>query len=457
MNIVIVGAGELGRYIAMLLSKEEHNIIIIDKDPKQIESVTQNIDVAARLGSGTDWQLLDDLFELAPDLLIAVTDNDETNLVACAIAKQLGYPRTIARVQNTRYLNRTRLDFGRIFDVDYFVGPETLVANDILKYMMSPGSLLVENFAHGAVQLKTMEVPDKWRKVGHALNDLDLPAGIMIGLIERETGEKVGGITTGKREVIFPHGSDHLMARDEVTFIGETNAIAEIHHFFGISAKSVRTVVIVGGSLTAINLAKLLEPRDISVTIIERDYERCSVLAEALPHCIILNHDGTDIDFLRSEKVGNADIFVSCTNHDEVNLMAAMLAKEVGTPKAVAILKNPSYGAFAAQLGISHTVSPKISAANHILSQIFSGTVRSLVSLYDNQAEIIEVNVSMNSSIVGIPLNELGPLLPSNFLIAMIQNRGRIMIAHGNRIISAGDTVIIITSPDHVNELEKIF
>ncbi|MEM1283025.1 MAG: Trk system potassium transporter TrkA [Chlamydiota bacterium] len=457
MNIVIIGAGELGRYIATLLSKEEHNIILIDKDPAKIESVGQTIDVAVRCGCGTDWQLLDELFELSPDLVIAVTDDDETNLVACSIAKNLGYPHTIARIHNDIYLNRTRLDFGRIFDVDYFIGPELLVANEILKYLMTPGSLMVENFAHGAVQLRTLEVPEKWRKSHLTLSKLQLPSGIMIGLIERETKEKHGGIPTGKREVIFPHGDDVLYPKDEVTFIGERNAISEIHQYFGASYKPIRSVVVLGGTSTAVNLAKLLETRNVSVTIIEKDYDVCCYLSDKLPHCIVVNHDGTDIEFLRSEKVGMNDIFVGCTNSDETNMMSAILSKEVGCETAVVSLNNASYAPFAAQLGINHTVSPRICAANHILSQILSGTVRSLVSLYENKAEIIEINVSMESSIVGIPLSELGPLLPSDFLIAMIQNRGRIMIANGNRIISAGDTVIIITDPKHVNELEQIF
>lgn len=457
MNIVIIGAGELGTYIAMLLSKEEHNITLIDNSPEKVESISQGLDVAVRLGEGTDWQLLDELFELFPDLLIAVTDNDETNLVACTIAKNLGYPHTIARVHNEVYLNRTRLDFGRIFDVDYFIGPELLVANEVLKYLMSPGSLLVENFAHGAVQLRTIKIPEKWRKAGQTLGEVSLPRGVMIGLIERESSEKKGGIPTGKREVIFPHGSDQLFPLDEVTFIGETNAINEIHHYFGISLKSIKSVVILGGTAVAIHLAKLLESQEITVTIIEKDYQTCCHLSSILPHCIIIHHDGTDIDFLRSEKISAHDIFVACTNSDEMNLMSAILAKEVGCETAVVSLNNASYGPFALQLGINHTVSPRICAANHILSQILSGTVRSLVSLYDNQAEIIEINVSPNSSIVGIPLSELGPLLPGDFLIAMIQNRGRIMVANGNRIISAGDSVIVITTPKHAQELEKIF
>lgn len=452
LNIVIVGAGDVGCYIASMLSKEQHNVILIDKSSKRLAEASQTMDVATRLGSGTDWQLLDDLMELSPDVIIALTEDDETNMVACAIAKHLGYPRTIARVRDNRYLNRTRLDFARLFDVDSFVGPELLVANDILKYMVSPGSLAVESFAHGAVQMRTIAVPSKWKKNEIPLKALSLPPGIMVGLIRRSIDS-----SHSAHKVIFPHGGDHILPEDEVTFIGETEAIANVHQFLGVAQKSIGSVAIVGGSLTAINLAKQLEHRNIDVTILEKDYDRCSFLAEQLPHCTILNHDGTDIDFLKAEKIGRSEVFVACTQSDEINLLAAMVGKEIGSEEIVVLLSNTSYVPLLAKQGINHTVSPRISAANHILSQILSGTVTSLVSLYNNQAEIMEINISMDSKVVGIPLAELGPLLPKDFLIAMIQNRGRIMIANGNRIISPGDTVIVITNPKHAAELEKIF
>lgn len=455
MTIVIVGAGDVGRYIAAMLSREQHSIILIDKNPKVLELAAVNLDIATRVGSGTDWQLLDDLMELSPQILIALTNDDETNLVSCSIAKHLGYPHTVARVKDNRYLNRTRLDFARIFDVDYFIGPELLVAHDILKYMMSPGSLAVENFSHGAVQMRTFSVPSKWRKFDQPLSHLNLPQGMMVGLIRREITTPSGGVE--KREVIFPHGNDYILPGDEVTFIGETEVIGEAHKFFGIHQKSVHSVVIVGGSLTAINLAKLLENRNIDVRIIEKNYETCCNLADQLPKCNIINHDATDVEFLQSEKIGRTDVLVGCTSNDEVNLLVGLLAKQVGCQDVVVMLSNTSYTPIVSQLGLNHAFSPRVSAANHILSQILSGKVTSLVSLYDNQAEIMEINVSVDSKVVGIPLSELGPLLPKDFLIAMIQNRGRVMIAHGNRIVSPGDTVIVISSPRHVQELEKIF
>lgn len=459
MNIVIVGAGDVGRYIAAMLSKQEHNVILIDKNSKILEEVAFNLDVATRLGSGTDWQLLDDLIELSPNLFIALTGDDETNLVACAIAKHLGYPRTVARVRDNRFLNRTRLDFGRIFDIDYFLGPELLVANDILKYLISPGSLMVENFAHGAVQMRTFAVPAKWRKHDRPISKLHLPQGLMLGLIRRSKSKTIDPTYAhdSKHEIIFPHGTDHILPGDEITLIGESDVIADAHNFFNIPQKTVHSVAIVGGSLTAINLAKLLKNRSIDVRIIEKNYEKCCQLADQLPDCRIINEDATNLEFLKADKVGKTDIFVACTRHDEINLLTGLLAKEAGCHDVVTMLSNTNYVPLLPQLGLNYSVSPKISAAHHVLSQVLSGKVTSLISLYENQAEVLEINVSMSSKIVGIPLSELGQLLPKDFLIAVIQNRGRIMVAHGNRIISPGDTVIVMTSPHHAQELEKIF
>ncbi len=456
MNIVIIGAGDIGRYMASVLSKEQHNVIVIDKDKTKLEELVLQFDVAIRHGSGSDWQLLDDLMELMPHMLIALTNDDETNLVACSIAKQLGYPYTVARIRDNRYLNRTRLDFARIFDVDHFICPELLVANDIYKYMYSQGSVTVEYFAHGAVELRTLTIPPNWSKSNIPLRQLAMPKGIMVGLIKRTIEEKQP-VPRTEDKVIFPHGNDALLPDDEVTFIGETEEISHLHKFIGIDFKPIKSVVIVGGSLTGIHLARLLIRRQINVKIIEKDFQRCNYLAEQLSGCTIIHHDATDLDFLRSEKIGQTDIFIAATRHDEINTTCAILAKETGCKDVLIIVSNINYKAVLAPLGIKNVVSPRVTAANQILSKILTGTVTTLVSLYDNQAEVMEINVSMESKVVGIPLSELGPMLPRDFLIAMIQNRGRIMVAKGDRIMSPGDTVIVVTTAKHVPDLEKIF
>lgn len=451
MNIVIIGAGGMGRHVASILSSERLNVILVDPDPKQLEVAGWTIDVATHQGSGTDWELMEDLLDLSPDALVALTDSDETNLVACALAKHLGYPKTIARIGDYRYLNQTRLDFGQIFTVDHFVGPELLSAHEILKYVASSGSLMVHNFAQGAVQMRTLAIPKKWKQSDVMLMNLNLPKEVIVGLIYRDKD------STGEKEILFPHGRDVILAGDEVTFIGETEAIADLHRFFGIKQRHARSAVLVGGSTVGFNLARLLTLREVEVKLIEKDRERCMFLAEKLPDCTIIHHDGTDADFLRSEKIDDTDLFVACTSTDEVNLVSALLAKELGCEDVIAVMSNQSYHPVAAHFGINHVVSPRITAADQVLSQILSGTVTSLISFYENEAEVMEIRISSHSKVVGIPLTELGPLLPRDFLIAMIQNRGRIMVANGEKIISPGDTVVVITHPRHIADIKKIF
>lgn len=449
LNIVVVGATSLGRHLAMILSKENHNIVVVDKDKKKLEELSWNTDVAIRQGDPTDWQLLDDLLELFPDLLLALTENDETNLVASSIAKQLGYPQAIARVQGTRFLNRTRLDFARLFFVDHFIAPEILAANEMMKSIASKGALAVEHFAHGAVQLCTLLMPQNWQKFHVPLMELDLPEGIRVGLILRKSQQG--------ENLIFPHGQDLLLPGDEVTFIGETEAMDKIYKYCGILEKKIHSVVLIGGSSVAFHLAKLLGRREIPVRIIEKDYDRCLYLAEHLPEATILNQNVLDLEFLKSEKISETDLVAICEDQDEKNLMSGMLVKEVGAQNVLILLSNLSYQPLLEKLKIGYTISPLIIAENRILSHIFTEKVTSLISLYGNRAEVLEIKVSMDSKMVGIPISDLASLFPKDFLIAMIQNRGRIMIAHGSRIISPGDTVIVITRPKHVAELEDMF
>ncbi|CUI17920.1 potassium uptake system, Trk family [Candidatus Protochlamydia naegleriophila] len=453
MNIVIVGAGDVGLYMASLLSKQKHNVILIDKNGAKLEELAWQMDVAIREGSGTDWQLIGDLLEIRPDLFLALTNNDEVNLVSCSIAKNLGYPRTIARVKDNRFLNRIRLDFARLFNVDYFISPELLVAYDIYKNITSPGFLAFENFAHGEVQMRTLRVPASWSYYHLKLAELRLPKGIMIALIYRFQDDQPGQ----EAELIFPHGTDRIFPGDEVTLIGERDQMAEIHHFFGLSIEKVDNVVIVGGSLVGVNLAKILQEHRIQVRLIDRNHRRCLELAEEFPDCHIIHHDGTDLDFLLSEKMSHADYFVMCTGNEEVNVLGGLVAKEAGCEKVAIILSNNRFMSLVNRLGVVHVVSPKLAVANRVISLAASKAVTSLVSLYENEAEILEITVSLNSKIIGIPLSEIGPQLPKDFLIAMIQNRGRITIAKGDSIICPGDTVIVVSNPKYFQDLEKIF
>lgn len=455
MNTVIIGAGSIGSYVAALLSQEENDVILVDTDQDKLDHLARGMDVAARHGSGTDWQLLDQLVELQPDLLVALTPRHEVNLVSCAIAKNLGFPKTIARVTDPVFFQRSVLDFERIFHVDHFIGPDILVAQDIFKTVVSPEALSIETFAHGAIQMRTVKIPKRWRHGDKKLYELELPRGMMIGLVRR--GEESGRSTGPWGKVIFPHGNDVILPGDEVTLIGESEVVDHYCQSFVGPRPKVRSAVIMGGSNTAVCLARILVQHGVNVRLIERDYKRCCDLAEQLNHITLIHHDATELDFLKAERIDTCDVFVSCTRHDEVNLLGAALAKQIGCKTVVSQVADTRYLSLVQQLGISRTVSPRISAANRVLAVAREQSVTSMVSLYDGEAEIMEVKVSPTSAFVGVPLAELGPRLPRDFLIAVIQNRGRIMVAHGSRILSPGDTVVVISHPRHIRDFGSIF
>lgn len=449
MNIVIIGAGDIGLHLASILSQFEYGIILIDKNRERLEIAARDLDVVTKLGSGTDWELLQETLEIEPDLFVALTDDDETNLVACSIAKNLGFPQTIARVRSSKYFLQQRLPFERLFFVDHLIGPEKLTANAIADMILLPGAVNAESFAHGSIEMRTIKIPSTWRK-GHIpirqKEELALPDSLMVALIRRESGD-----------ILFPHGNDALHPNDEVTFIGEPKALLQLTDFFQIEALMPKNVAIVGGSLVGIHLASLLEKQGIALTFIDCHLEKCKKLSELFPAANIIQRNGTDYHFLDMERIATSDVFVAATRSDETNFLAAASAKKLNCPKVIVSLADTHYLPLLEDQEIWAAASPRLVAANRILSIAREEKVASMVSLYDNRAEVLEVKVGIDSKIAGIPIRYLGQELPRDFLIAAIMSRGRVFIADGSRVISPGDTVIIISNPKHMKEIKRLF
>ncbi|MGD2169203.1 MAG: Trk system potassium transporter TrkA [Chlamydiota bacterium] len=449
MNIVILGAGTLGTYVSSVLSSEEHNVVLIDKDLKRLNDISREIDVATIHGLGSNWTLYDDLLENKPEIFIAMTGDDETNLVSCAIAKNLGYPTTICRIKDLGYLARSRLDFAKLFFVDHFIAPEILAAHDIFKILLSTGGEGIENFAHGAIQMRNIHISENWDKSEIPIHSLGLPEELIIGAIKRQTQEGTN--------IIFPHGEDTLLPNDEITIVGETNIMLELPNFFGLNPIHLNSIIIAGGSTVGLHLARILESQHVSVKVIEKDELRCKKLSDNLPDSTILNHDVKDYSFLQSENVQLSDAFITCTKKDELNMVLSSLAKQIGCKKVISLISDTHLSQTLRKLEITPSLSEKLNIANRILSLIHEEKVLSITSLYDNQARIIEMRVSAESKLIGIPLSQLKGKIPKDLIIAVIENKGRVMIGKGNRVLSPHDTVIIISSPKHIQELQELF
>ena len=450
MNIVILGAGNIGSYLASVLSEEGHDVIIVDKDYKALERVSMASDVATRVGSGTDWRLLEEIKDFSPDFFIAVSSDDETNLASCAVAKNLGYPKTIARVRGSGFLDNRRLDFQKLFFVDHILGTERIIAEDIFKCILNPGNLAVENFAHGAVQMRTIVIPDNYAERGKSLAQAHLNDDLLIGLIRRK-------IEGEKKTIIFPKGQDLLLPGDEATVVGKSAIMDDLHHIFGIAKKPIDSAVVIGGSGVAMHLVQRLLEHKIKVKIIEQDEAKCEHLAHLFPSAVILNHDGTDFHFLKEESVEASDIFIACTHSHETNVLTAILGKQAGCKEVIALVSDESVIPLLQRLDISYALSERESITRRIQLILHDETFISWASLYDNQANIMEVKISSESSLVGMPISDLSAALPKNLLIAMIKNQNGIIIPKGSNVLAPGDTAIVICGPESIEEMEKIF
>lgn len=447
MNVVILGAGKTGSYVAATLAEEEHNVILIDKDAKALEKAGRESDIATTHAAAPNRKLFEALIENKPDVFFAATGDDETNLVCCSIAKNIGFPKTIARIQARDYLNHSRLDFGRLFFVDYFVGPEILAAQDLFKILLHTGDLATEHFAHGTIQMRTIQIPDLWDKGSIPIHKLMLPEDLIAGLIRRKLidGEKI----------LIPHGGDFILPGDQVTVVGEAKAMHHLHEIFHSPDIQVDSIILVGGSPVAAHLTHALCQQKINVRIIEKNTFRCEELAELLPNATIINRDGRDPQLFRSERVQDADALVSCTHFDETNLLIASLAKQLGCPKAIAQITDGRLTPILGKVGVVPALSGRVNVANRILSILDEETTLSVTSLSCDAAKIVELKVAPSSKVVGIPLSDLD--LPKGLLIAVIESQGRVTIGRGNRILRPEDIVIAICHPVQIPKLQQLF
>jgi trk system potassium uptake protein TrkA len=447
VNIAILGAGKTGTFVALVLSQEEHNVILIDKDAMALEKAGREMDVATMHGRAPNEKLFANLMEQKPDVFFAATGDDETNLVSCSFAKQLGFPKTIARVKSGDYLQAGTLNFGKMFCVDHFLGAELLAAQDLFKVLVHTGDLAVEHFAHGAVQMKTILIPQKWDQGHLKIQELKLPGELIVALIRR--------VKEGEAEEIIPHGEDQILANDEVTLIGEAKVMNQLHEIFQIEEKKVRSIVLVGGSSIALHLASFLLKQKIQVRIIENDASRCNELADLLPQATIINRDGRDISLLVAERVKDADAFVACLEDEGTNFLIAALAKKLGCAKSVALISDPALTPLLETLEVTPALSAKANLTNKILSVVHQDTLLSITSLTHSENKIAELKVTSGAKVIGTPLSELK--LPKNLLIAIIERQGKVTIGRGNSTMAANDIAIAICRPEHIDHLQNLF
>ena len=451
MKIIIVGDGKVGFTLAEHLSREEHDVTIIDTSDNALQKASDTLDVMCIKGNGASLTALKEAGADTADLLIAVTNLDEVNMVCCLTGKRLGAKYTIARVRNFEYTAaQGMLKMG--MGIDLLINPENDTAVEISRILRFPSAANIETFYRGRVALMSFRAREEDFFIGQPLSALsrkvrDLP--ILFCAAERN------------EEVLIPDGSFVPQVGDKLYLIGAPLGLHGFFELMGRYAPKIRNVFVVGGGRITFYLAALMERMNMKVTIVERKEERCRQLSELLPHTLVINGDGTDQELLESENMAANDAFVALTDRDEDNLIISLYALQKGLKKVVAKCNRQNYTGIVQHLGLDSVISPKLITAGHILQvvrgmQNSKGSVmNALYRIAEGGAEAAEFAVNGTTRHLHTPLKDLR--LKRGVLIAVIIHQGQVIIPVGSSVISSGDTVIIISRGMGILDVNDIY
>jgi len=446
MKVVIVGAGEVGHHIATFLSREKIDVVVIDSSKENLRRISNELDVATIEGHGGSPTVLREAGVDNADILLAVTNSDETNMIACLVAKALfGVRRKIARIRDTEYLNNAILLNKYNLDIDPAISPELESAKAIARLIEVPHASVVEDFEDGIIKVVGYKIPPGSHLIGPTLEELKqvLRFRFLIGIVQRDNA------------VIIPTGRDRLEEGDIIYFTVMQGLIEETLSFFrGERVKPVKNVMIVGGGRIGYNVALHLESRDINIKIVEKDAERCKFLSRSLRNTVILHGDGTDRHLLEEENVSDMEVFAALSNNEELNLMASLLAKRHGVRRVITVVNRTDYISLANSLGIESVLSPRVITASSILRYVRMGEILSLTAVAEDRAEILEAGIRHGAKLGNVRLREAR--LPKGVIIGAIVRGDHVIIPSGEDVINEGDRVIVFALRKAISDVEKL-
>ena len=449
MKIVIVGIGKVGFAIAAQMAEEKHDIVLVDSNPAVLERAEGSLDVMCVEGNGASVSVLLHAGVRDADLVIAVSENDEANLICCLMAKKLGAKHTVARVRNPEYFRDASI-LRREVGLSMIINPEYASAQEISRILRVPAAFSVESFARGLVELIGLQVGESDGLAGRTLLEYNRQNPNDMLLCAAKRGD----------EVIIPNGSFIPQIGDRVYAVGTPQETLRLLLGMGRSVAPMRRVSILGGGRISLYLAWALESTGAHLTIVEQDEEKCLALAEKLPKASIIHGDGTDHELLESENILDCDAFVSLTGRDEENLLMALTAQRSGVKKVLAKMSRPNYMDIASETGIDAIISPKDITANYISSYVRSiansqgSAVEGLHRLLGGAVEAVEFTATEATHFLDIPLRDLH--FRQELLVAVIVHENKVLIPRGSSVIRAGDRVIVIAKSLFLQDLNDI-
>lgn len=444
MKCIIIGAGKVGFSIAQLLSSEEHDVVVIEQEEERSQLIDQELDVQVINGSGASWPVLEDAGVKQADMVVAVTEADELNMIACLLAKQYGVKTTVARVRNPEYVETPHFSPKSLLGIDLIINPERVTALEISKIIKNPAALSVDYYADGRVQLVELLVEAHMPIAGQKIKDLDTAKFVIVSIIR-------------KQHTIVPDGNEVIRVGDHIYIMANTDEIPEVQRSFGIPKKRIENLTILGAGRTGFYLAHILEQAKfpLNIKIIEKDLKRAREVSARLKNALVINGDGSDLDLLESENVGQSDLFIAVTNDDKLNVLSSIIAKNLGSAKTIAKVKRSDIMPLMQQIGIDVVMSPRILTAGYILKYIRRGDIVSVTVLGEDHAEMIELVAQPGSLATGKELYRLK--FPSGAVVGAIVREGQVIIPGGNSLIMAGDHLMVFTLPKSIHKVERLF
>ncbi|RNI11775.1 Trk system potassium transporter TrkA [Methanohalophilus sp. RSK] len=443
MKIIVIGAGEVGYHIAKSLYLE-NDLVIIDEDEDACLRVDE-FDVQVIRGNGANAAILEKVL-IGADLLVAVTGDDEVNIVSCMAAKLIKQSnknfKTMAKVSNPDYIDRPVAKRTQV-GIDVMVCPELALASEVADILSIPSAIDSESFADGKVKMMEFVVKDNSNIAGKHLRDIDLLDCCIVSALFRGS------------QLIIPHGEDIIQAGDHIVIIGKADAMKDISSFFGEINKSRSRVMIIGGGVVGFYLAQLLEKTRLNVKIIEKGRQRSEMVADNLQRALVLRGDGSDLNLLKEEGVGEMDVVISVTDSDEKNLLCSLMAKQLGAKKVIVRADHFDYVPLFEMVGVDRAVSPREATVNEVLKLTMGTGIEALTTIEGEKAEIIEYTVSRKSRVTGKLLKDVN--FPADSLVSMVVHGGVTIIPRGNYRVRVGDHLLVFSLPSAHQAVEKLF
>ncbi|MCX2978245.1 Trk system potassium transporter TrkA [Candidatus Marimicrobium litorale] len=450
MKIIILGAGQVGGTLAEHLANEQNDITVVDTDTDKLRALQERLDIGTVTGGASHPDTLREAGAEDADMLVAVTNSDEINMMACQVAYTLfKTPTKISRVRSPFYLAHQKQLFNRDhIPVDVIIGPEQLVTRSIVRLIATPGALQVMDFAKGRVQLVAVRAYHGGPIVGHELQEIrrHMP----------NVDTRVAAIYRQDRAII-PEGDTVVEVDDEVFFIAARDNIRAVMSELRSVDKPYKRVMIAGGGNIGATLAQSLE-NDYQVKLIEKSYSQCRSLSERLKHCIVLHGSGSEPQLLSSENIEATDVFCALTNSDEANIMMSMLAKRLGAKKVITLIANAAYAELVGD-EIDIAISPQQITIGSLLTHVRKGDISNVHSLRRGAAEAIEVTAlgdQRSSQVVGRRLDDIK--LPQGVTIGAVVRGEDVLIAHRHIVVETDDHVILfLLDRKQIKAVENLF